>query len=328
MSKRTLAVRKASYKIAGTFRISREARTTAHTVIVEIDDGGVRGRGECTPYKRYGETVESVIDQIEALRIEIEAGLDKARLQTAMPPGAARNAIDCALWDLEAKRDGRTAADIAGLAPLKPTPTAFTLSIDTPDAMAAKAAYVRRPLLKLKLAGDGADTARINAVANAAQDAKFILDANEALDLPALDDLVAALPQGRIALIEQPLPADADDALNGFSPPAPLCADESFHDSAGIPKLADKYQAVNIKLDKTGGLTEALKAAEAAKAKGLTIMAGCMLASSLAMAPAFLLSSYADYLDLDGPLLLAEDFEPPIRYEGALMHPAETALWG
>jgi L-alanine-DL-glutamate epimerase-like enolase superfamily enzyme len=280
------------------------------------------------PYPRYGETPAGVAATIQALAPQIAAGLDRETLQHALAPGAARNALDCALLDLEAKISGRPAHEILGLPPPRAVTTAFTLSLDTPEAMARAAiAAGPRPLLKLKLGPDEA-LARVRAVHHAAPSATLIVDANEAWSLAQLAMLAPALGALGVALIEQPLPAGADTALAGFSCPIPLCADESFHTGADLPRIAACYQAVNIKLDKAGGITAAAALLAEARTRGLSIMVGCMVATSLAMAPAMLIASGADYVDLDGPLLLARDRAPGIRYDGSLMAPPSPKLWG
>ncbi|QAY95988.1 L-Ala-D/L-Glu epimerase [Methylovirgula ligni] len=327
MTARHLNIAVERFPIAGAFVISRGAKTEAVTVVATIEAGGHRGRGECVPYARYGESIESVVAQIESLRHDIETGTGRDALQRLLPHGAARNALDCALWDLEAKIQGLSAFELAGLAPPEPVVTAYTLSLGTPEAMAAAARAANRPLLKLKLAGDG-DAERLAAVRAAVPAATLIVDANEAWSAANLDaNLAACVAQG-VALIEQPLPAGEDAILAEIAHPVPLCADESLHDRADLAHLRGRYEAINIKLDKTGGLTEALALATAAEALGLQLMIGCMVASSLAMAPALLLAGRARYVDLDGPLLLARDRPDGLLYEGARVFPAAPALWG
>jgi len=297
-------------------------------VVAELADGKARGRGECVPYLRYGETVESVTAQIEGLRPQIEAGLDRRTLQSAMPPGAARNALDCAFWDLEAKRSGRPVHELAGIATPAALTTAFTISLAAPADMAKAAANAAsRALLKIKLGADG-DPDRIAAVRNAAPKATLIVDANEGWTEGNLGSNLAACAQAGVVLIEQPLPAGKDEALARIERTIPVCADESMHDRASLPALAGKYEAVNIKLDKTGGLTEALATAAEAERKKFTIMVGCMVATSLAMAPAVLLAQTARFVDLDGPLLLSKDRPGGLRYQGSLVYPPAAALWG
>ena len=325
-----LSVGHESWPLAGSFTISRGTRTTAEPVVVELSDseGAARGRGECVPYARYGETIEGVIAAIEGLRPRIEDGLDRIGLQELLPAGAARNALDCAYWDLEAKRTGDPVWQLCGLSPLEPVTTAYTLSLDTPEAMGrAAAANAERPLLKLKLAGPD-DLARVAAVRANAPKTRFIVDANEGW---SLDDYVALAPKLAalgVVLIEQPLPAGQDAGLAGLTRPVPVCADESCHATDSLAEIAGRYDAVNIKLDKTGGLTEALKLKEMAMEQGYQIMVGCMVATSLAMAPAVLVAQGAAVVDLDGPLLMARDRPEGLRYEGSTLHPPQPALWG
>jgi L-alanine-DL-glutamate epimerase-like enolase superfamily enzyme len=316
------------WPIAGAFRIARGAKTEACVVTVRLTHDGAAGWGECVPYARYGETPESVLAQIEAVRSLIENGADRVALGHAMPPGAARNALDCALWDLEAKRAGAPVWALAGLPEPGPATTAFTLSLDEPDAMAQAArAAAGYPLLKLKIGGAG-DLARLAAVAAARPDARLIIDANEGLNPETLPVLLTQARALNVELIEQPFPADADVALEQIAAPVALCADESLHTSADVERLARRYDAVNVKLDKTGGLTEGLALKDAALTQGFGLMVGCMVGSSLAMAPATLLAQGAAFTDLDGPLLLAEDRDHPLRYDEAGVHPPEPGLWG
>ncbi|HEY0301886.1 MAG TPA: N-acetyl-D-Glu racemase DgcA [Rhizomicrobium sp.] len=328
----TLKVAAERWPIAGSFTISRGAKTEALVVVAELGDGDMTGRGECVPYARYGEDAASVIAAIEAMRGALAAGLDRAALQKAMPAGAARNALDCAFWDLEAKRSGCPAYALAGLPAPQPLTTAFTISLGAPAAMAeATTKAAGRPLLKIKLGGsaaDGGDAARIAAVRAAAPKATLIVDANEGWSEDALAAHLAACAAAGVVLVEQPLPEGRDQALAGMRRPIPVCADESVHDRASMAALAGKYDAVNIKLDKTGGLTEALAMAQAAAAEGFTVFAGCMVATSLSMAPAVLLAQTARFADLDGPLLLAKDRVPGLRYEGSLIYPPSPELWG
>ena len=324
----SLSVRAETWPIAGAFSISRGAKTEAEVVVAELRDGGHRGRGECVPYGRYGETVEGVIAALAAMSERIAQGLDRAGLQQAMPPGAARNALDCAFWDLEAKRAGRPAYALAGLSAPQPLVTAYTISLDTPSAMAeaAKAASARK-LLKIKL-GQAGDPARIAAVRAAAPQSELIVDANEGWSAGNLAENLAACARAGVVLLEQPLPADDDAALSSIARPIPVCADESVHDRQSLAGLVGRYDAVNIKLDKTGGLTEALAMAEEAQRLGFMLMVGCMVATSLAMAPAVLLAQRAGVVDLDGALLLAKDRPDGLRYQGSLVHPPTPALWG
>jgi len=313
------------WPIAGEFVIARGAKREAAVVVAEVSDGMVSGRGECVPYARYGETVEGVRGAILAMRGALS---DRARLLRQMPAGAARNALDCALWDYEAKRSGTSAAVLGRLGALRPLTTAYTISLDTPEAMATNAAAAARtlPLLKLKLGGPG-DAERLSQVRAACPAARLIVDANEAWTPELLPVLMAAAAAAGVELVEQPLSAGADAALAGPRP-VPVCADESLHDRASLAALAGRYDAINVKLDKAGGLTEALALAAEARARGLRIMVGCMVATSLSMAPATLLAQGAEWVDLDGPLLLDRDRAAALRYEGALVHPPEPRLWG
>ena len=313
-----------TFRLAQVFTISRGSRTEARVLTVRAERGGARGWGECVPYARYGETLESVAAQIAAL----PDGIDRHEVQEAMEPGAARNAVDCALWDLEAKRAGRRVWEIAGLPAPGPLVTAYTLSLDTPEAMRAQAAaHAHRPLLKIKLGSEG-DMARLEAVREGAPKARIIVDANEGWTAEIYADLAPHLVRLGVALVEQPLPAGADEMLAEIARPLPVCADESCHDRASLADLAGKYDVINIKLDKTGGLTEALALRDLAHAQGYGIMVGCMVGSSLAMAPAVIAAQGAAVVDLDGPLLLAEDRAHPLRYDAAGVHPPEAALWG
>ncbi|AWZ19746.1 mandelate racemase/muconate lactonizing enzyme family protein [Roseovarius sp. TM1035] len=312
------------FRLAQVFTISRGSRTEAKVLTVRVTDGGVTGWGECVPYARYDETLESVTAQIEGL----SGDLTRAALYDLLPAGAARNALDCAIWDLEAKRAGRRVWELAGLPAPVPEITAYTLSLDTPETMQAQAAkHAHRPLLKIKL-GTPDDMPRLEAVRRGAPQAKIIVDANEGWSAAVYADLAPHLVRLGVALVEQPLPAGDDEALIGMARPVPVCADESCHDRASLPKLKGKYDVVNIKLDKTGGLTEALALREAARAQGYGIMVGCMIGSSLAMAPAVLVAQGAMVTDLDGPLLLAEDREDALIFDAAGVHPPRPELWG
>jgi L-Ala-D/L-Glu epimerase / N-acetyl-D-glutamate racemase len=323
-----LSVRVERWPIAGSFVISRGAKSEAVVVVAELSRGDHRGRGECVPYARYGETVADVAEAIRAMATELARGLDRTGLQSAMPPGAARNALDCAFWDLEAKCAGRPVHELLGQAPPKPLITAYTISLGTPQEMAQRAAKASGlSLLKIKLGAAG-DPARIAAVRHAAPHARLIVDANEGWTPDDLEQNLAACAEAGVTLVEQPLPADRDQALTRAARPIAVCADESAHARSSLPGLVGKYDAVNIKLDKAGGLTEALAMAEEAERLGLTLMVGCMVATSLAMAPALLLAQRAAVADLDGPLLLARDRPDGLRYEGSLVHPPARALWG
>ena len=323
-----LAVRHEVFPLKESFTISRGSRTQSDVVVAELSESGVVGRGECLPYTRYGETVEGVIETIEAMRGRLARGLDRLGLQTTLPPGAARNALDCAFWDLEAKRAGRRVWELLGLPAPVPVVTAYTLSLGSVEKMRESAARVaERDLLKLKLSGPD-DLDRIAAVRAVAPTARIILDANEGWSTETYAELMPHLAALGVELVEQPLPADEDAALAGMRHPVPLCADESCHDRASLPALAGRYDYVNIKLDKTGGLTEALALKAAAEAQGFKIMVGCMLATSLSMAPAVLVAQGTAVSDLDGPLLLARDRPGGLVYEDSLVHPSSAEFWG
>ena len=329
---RHLTVAIERFPIAGQFVISRGARTEAVVVTATITDGDHRGRGECVPYARYGESVEGVVATIESQRAAIEDGLDRQRLNDhslpgALPAGAARNALDCALWDLDAKITGVPAHVLAGVARVPRTTTAYTISLDTAEAMGEAARRSGRPILKIKLGGAG-DPARIAAVRAAAPDAVIIADANEAWTIDMLAENLAACHRAAVALVEQPLPAGDDQHLAAHRGLIPLGADESLHTRDDLDRLAGLYDVVNVKLDKTGGLTEALALVADAEARGLGIMIGCMVGTSLAMAPAMLLTPRARFVDLDGPLLLAEDRPDGLLYDGSIVSPPTSALWG
>ncbi len=319
-----ISVTRDVFRLAQVFTISRGSRTEARVLTVRISDGGVTGWGECVPYARYDETLDSVTAQIEGLPDEVT----RAGLYDLLPAGAARNAVDCALWDLAAKQAGKRVWDLAGLPVPGPEITAYTLSLDTAEAMEAQAArHAHRPLLKIKL-GTPDDMPRLEAVRRGAPDARIIIDANEGWSADVYADLAPHLVRLGVALVEQPLPAGADEALRGMDRPVPVCADESCHDRASLAGLRGKYDVVNIKLDKTGGLTEALALRDAAKAEDYEVMVGCMVGSSLAMAPATLVAQGAMVTDLDGPLLLAEDRDNALNFDAAGVHPPDAALWG
>jgi L-Ala-D/L-Glu epimerase / N-acetyl-D-glutamate racemase len=316
------------WPIAGSFVISRGAKTEAVVIVAELRDGPLTGRGECVPLARYNQTVEGETAAIEGLAQAVAAGLDRTALQRALPAGPARNALDCAFWDLEAKRAGKPAHEIAGISALQPVTTALTISLGTPESMAAAVQKVaQRQLLKIKLGGDG-DPARIAAVRRAAPRAELIVDANEAWTEINLAENLRACAQAGVTLVEQPLPAGRDEALASIARPIAVCADESIHDRSSLAALAGKYDAINIKLDKSGGLSEALALAADAERAGLAIMVGCMVSTSLSMAPAMLVAQRARVVDLDGPLLLAKDRPDGLRYEGSRVYPPEGALWG
>jgi L-Ala-D/L-Glu epimerase len=323
-----LTVRTESWPIVGAFTIARGAKTQAQVVVAEISDGRITGRGECVPYARYGETVAGVAAALEAMREPLAGGLDRTALQAAMPAGAARNALDCAFWDFEAKSVGSPVHALAGLPPPHALTTAYTISLGVPEVMAAAATKAAAcKLLKVKLGGEG-DGARIRAVRAAAPQAELIVDANEGWRAGNLAANLAACAAAGVTLVEQPLPAGDDAALATIARPIAVCADESVHDRASLKALAGKYDAVNIKLDKAGGLTEALALAAAAQAMGFALMVGCMVSTSLAIAPALLVAQRARVTDLDGPLLLARDRPHGMRFAGSILHPAPRELWG
>jgi L-alanine-DL-glutamate epimerase-like enolase superfamily enzyme len=324
-----LSVRIERWPLAGAFTISRGSKTEAVVVVAELSDGTHRGRGESVPYARYGETPDGIVAAIEAMRPALARGLDRAALQAAMAPGAARNALDCAYWDVNAKAAGRRVHELAGIVAPKPLVTAYTISLASPAAMAQAAERAAsRPLLKVKLGGGADDGRRIAAVRRAAPQAELIVDANEGWRPDDLPQHFAACAEAGVTLIEQPLPEGRDEALARIKRPIPVCADESVHDRRSLDALAGKYDAVNIKLDKAGGLTEALALAAAAERRGFGLMVGCMVATSLAMAPAMLVAQHARVVDLDGPLLLAKDRPDGLRYEGSVVYPADATLWG
>lgn len=319
-----IAVRYEDFQLAEAFTISRGTKTAAEVVMASVAEAGHRGHGECVPYARYGESRGSVKAQIKGL----PEGITRDSLQDLLPAGAARNAVDCALWDLAAKQAGRRAWQLAGLPAPGPEITAYTLSLDTPENMRDAAARHRhRPLLKIKL-GTPDDMARLEAVRAGAPASRIIVDANEGWSAEIYGDLAPHLVRLGVTLVEQPLPADEDDALLGMARPVPVCADEACHDRASMGGLIGKYDMINIKLDKTGGLTEALALRDAALEAGFGVMVGCMVASSLAMAPAVLVAQGAAVTDLDGPLLLAEDRAHPLRFDERGVHPSDPELWG
>lgn len=320
----TITVEREAFRLAEAFVISRGARTEANVLTVRVTRDGRTGWGECVPYARYGESLDSVTAEIEGL----PAGITRAELQEALPAGAARNAVDCALWDLEAKRAGKRVWGLLDLPAPIPMITAYTLSLGEPDAMQLAAAkHAHRPLLKIKL-GTPDDMARLEAVRRGAPKSEIIVDANEGWSADVYADLAPHLVRLGVTLVEQPLPAGQDDMLAEIARPLPVCADESCHDRASLPDLAGKYDVINIKLDKTGGLTEALELRTAARAAGYGVMVGCMVGSSLAMAPATLVAQGAKVVDLDGPLLLAEDRSEPLIFDAEGVHPPKAALWG
>lgn len=328
MSGAALTVTRDTFAMDGTFTISRGSRTEAQVVTAHLAADGHVGRGECVPYARYGETIDSVCEQITGLSEAFAAGISRAELQAALPAGAARNALDCALWDLESRQTGRPVWQLAGLDEPQSVITAFTLSLEPADKMREAARkHAARPVLKIKLGGEG-DVERLHAVRDGAPDSQLIVDANEGWSAADYQALAPVMLDLGVALVEQPLPAADDASLDGLSRPLPVCADEACHDRQSLESLRGKYDVVNIKLDKTGGLTEALALRQAAIEQGYRIMVGCMVGSSLAMAPAILVAQGAEFVDLDGPLLLAEDRKTPVLFEGSQMHPASRMLWG
>lgn len=317
-----------AFPVAGSFTISRGSRTEVVVVACTITENGFIGRGECVPYARYGESVEGVLADLNAVSDAISSSINRMELQRLMKPGAARNAVDCALWDLEAKQSGKSVS--ASLLSVEPQAivTAFTISLGDADTMAAKAAEnASRPLLKIKT-GTEDDASRLRAVRAAAPHARIIVDANEGWTELNIEHHLSVAEELDIALIEQPLPVGKDAILSRIKRRVPICADESVHHTADLASLRDRYDAINIKLDKTGGLTEALAMKKEAERLGYTIMVGCMLGTSLCMAPALMLAQDTAFADLDGPLLLARDRVPGLRYEGSLVFPPEPELWG
>ena len=325
----SLNIHREAWPLAGAFRISRGTRKVSDVLMVEVNDGNYVGRGECFPYARYGEDTESVQKQLNSVRSEIEDGLDRQALLNVLAPGAARNAVDCALWDLEAKRAGTRVWDLAGLPAPEPVTTVYTLGVDEPAVMGERARENSdRPRLKLKMTGDGADLERVRNIHKNAPNARLVVDANEGWSIKQYLEYAPQFKDLGVEMIEQPLPSTDDEQLRGVERPIPICADESCHDSATLPALVGKYDMINIKLDKTGGLTEALNLRDAALKQGLSIMVGCMIGTSLAMAPGMLVAQEAAMVDLDGPLLLAEDRAPGLSFTGSIIHPPEPRLWG
>jgi len=325
---RQLTLRIETWPVRGVFRISRGSQTEIVVVTAEILEGSLIGRGECRPYARYGESPESVIATIEAIRQDLQEGLERDELNHYLAPGAARNAIDCALWDLAAKKEGQLVWKLAGLPPPQPLVTAYTLSVDSPENLAATAESQKgRPLLKLKLAGQD-DLQCIAAVRANAPASRLIIDANESWSQRDYENFTPELVRLGVEMLEQPFPAGADSCLASLPKLLPVCADESCHDSNSLDRLIGLYDVVNIKLDKTGGLTEALKMKALARQRGFEVMVGCMVGTSLAMAPAFLLAQDTRYVDLDGPLLLAKDRQPGLHFAGSQIFPPDGALWG
>lgn len=323
-----LTVTRRAWPLARPLMTAHGVKTTVDLVVAEISDVESRGRGEGVPLRRYGESIDSVVAALDAMKGAVFSGLNRDTLQQALPPGAARNALDCAFWDIDAKRAYRSVAELAGLGAVPPLMTAFTVAFDTPDKMAAQAAANRaRPLLIVKLGGDG-DVERVRAVRHAVPASRLIVDANESWNEAQLRAFMPALVECRVELIEQPLPAGADEALARLEHAIPLCADASCRAVADLDRLDGKYEAITIKLDKAGGLTEALALAAVAKRRGLRIMVGGTIGTSLGIAPALLVAQLAEIVDLDGPLHLASDRVPGLHYEGSTIHPADPNLWG
>jgi L-Ala-D/L-Glu epimerase len=323
-----ITCRKVDWQFIKPFRIAYRTRTRAETIVVEVQDQGLVGRGEALGVSYRGETGDSLLREVESVTQQLSAGISRADLQELLPAGGARNAIDCALWDLEAKRSGCRAWEIAGFHDVRPLITSYTLALDSPEATGKAAASAQQySQLKLKLSGEG-DLERVARVREARPDARLLVDANQSWNEQQLRDLLPSLIDMHVRLIEQPLPATGDDELRHVHSPIPLCADESCQTSECLPAVVGKYQYVNIKLDKAGGLTEALRLARAAIQAGLKPMIGCMGGSSLSMAPAFIVGQLCEVADLDGPLLITEDMHHGIRYQGSLMHPPSVALWG
>jgi L-alanine-DL-glutamate epimerase-like enolase superfamily enzyme len=319
--------REETWPLKEVFRISRGERTETRVVVVTVTDGQHIGRGEAVPIKRYKQSAESVLAQVES--VKSEKHLDRNRIRELLPAGAARNALDCAFWDLEAKISGKRVWELANIRMIPKVETSFTISLDTPEKMAAAAkANTNAPILKLKLGGDDVDLARVEAVGKAAPGARLLIDANESLSPAHYRKTVPALKGLRVELIEQPFPADADQILETLDHPVPVCADESCHTTADLPRLTNRYEMINVKLDKTGGLTEALHLIERARESGFKLLIGCMVGTSLSMAPARLVASTADYVDLDGPLLLARDRDYGLAYENGQIGVPSRELWG
>ena len=325
---RTLSIRRDSFDLAVPFSISRGVKTVPEVVTVGITEGHHVGRGEGVPYLRYGETVDAAIGAIEDIRFAIEGGANRAEIETLLPHGAARNAVDCALWDLEARLSGLAVADFLDVDRTRSVATAITIGLDTPSAMGAAAATLSHvPLLKVKVGRPDA-AVQLQAVRNAAPAARMIVDPNESWEMDDVVQLQPLLRALRVDLLEQPLPADQDDRLQGFVPQVPIAADESFHHACDLNRLVGRYQYVNVKLDKTGGLTEALAAVRAARSLGLGVMIGCMICTSLSIAPAMLLATEADFVDLDGPLWLAADRDGGVTAKNGWMAPPQPGFWG
>lgn len=322
-----IEAREEVWPLRETFRISRGSRTETQLIVVTISDAGKVGRGEAVPIRRYQQTCDSVLREIES--IKGENNLDRQRLQSLLPPGAARNALDCALWDLEAKRSGKRAWELANIRSVAEVPTSFTISLESPERMAAAAKSASElPILKLKLGGDDADLGRVGAVRKAAANAQLFVDANESWSPDHYRNLAPKLKTLGVELIEQPFPAAADHVLETLDHPIPVCADESCHTSEDLSRLKNRYEIINVKLDKTGGLTEAVRLCASAREHGFKLLIGCMVGTSLSMAPARVLASIADYVDLDGPLLLARDRDDGLNYRNGKISLPSRDLWG
>ena len=316
------------FPLARPFRIARGVKTVADVVTVTLTDGMFTGRGEAVPYARYGETITSALAAIERVCGAVEAGADRSALLTLLPAGAARNAIDCALWDLEARQAGRSVAAMIGAPEPVALASALTIGIDTPDAMAAAAATMSdAPLLKVKVDADD-PAARIRAVRAAAPNTALIVDPNESWDRDILDAMQPVLVEARVSLLEQPVSAIDDDWLEDFQPLVPICADEAVHVAADLDVIAARYQVINVKLDKAGGLTAALDLAQASRERGLGLMTGCMVSSSLSIAPALHIARLSDFVDLDGPLWLAADLEGGVTDHRGVLSPPAQGFWG
>jgi L-alanine-DL-glutamate epimerase-like enolase superfamily enzyme len=325
---RILSAQHQRFPLSRPFRIARGVKTAADVIEVTINEGGISGRGESVPYPRYGENIDSALAAIEEVRAAIEAGAGRDELLSLLPPGAARNAIDCALWDLEAQATGRSVAGMIGAGAPQAVPSALTIVIDTPEEMATAASGLRQaPLLKVKV--DAKDPAAcIRAVRSVAPEPALIVDPNESWDGALVEAMQPVLLECRVALLEQPLPAGADEWLERYTPAVPICADESVHVAEDLPAVARRYQVVNVKLDKAGGLTAALELAQAARARGLGLMTGCMVSSSLSIAPAFQVARLSDFVDLDGPLWLLEDRPGGVKDEDGILLPPASGFWG
>lgn len=325
---RILSVTADRFALARPFRIARGTKTYADVITVTVAQGGVVGRGEGVPYPRYGESIEGALEAVAGVRAEIEAGADGDALLSLLPPGAARNAVDCALLDLEARLSGRSVADRLGVPVPERLASALTIGIDTPEAMGDEARRLAdAPLIKVKVDADD-PAARIRAVRASAPGARLIVDPNESWDRALVEAMQPVLVEAGVALLEQPVPAGGDAWLEGFAPLGPICADESVHVAADLEVVARRYQVVNVKLDKAGGLTAALELARAARERGLGLMTGCMISSSLSIAPALHVAAMSDFVDLDGPIWLKEDRPGGVRDEGGMLVPPEPGFWG